>query len=60
MAQQMRVLQHEQLPAEALQLAGAYQLGTPQREYKVGVKIWRTIAWIVLGAILGEFLDLLR
>jgi hypothetical protein len=53
MAQQMRVLQHEQLPAEAAQLAGAYQLGTPQREYKVGMKLWRTITWVVLGLILG-------
>ncbi len=52
MSQQMRVLQHQQLPPEAEQLAGTYQLGTPQAEYKVG-STKQIILWIILSAILG-------
>lgn len=35
MANQMRVLQHQQLSPEAYQVAGAYQLGIPQEEFKI-------------------------
>ncbi len=53
MAQPMRLLQHQQLPPEAEQLAGAYQLGTAQTAYRVRVKKAAMIVWIVLGVILG-------
>ncbi|HEU5227713.1 MAG TPA: DUF6585 family protein [Ktedonobacteraceae bacterium] len=53
MEQQMRVLQQQQLPPEAAQLAATYQLGTPQTEYKVGVKKSTMITMIVIGILAG-------
>ncbi|MGH2478876.1 MAG: DUF6585 family protein [Ktedonobacteraceae bacterium] len=51
MAQPM--LQYQQLPPEAGQLAAMYQLGTPQNEYKVRVTVWAMIVWVVIGGVLG-------
>jgi len=53
MAQPMRVLQHQQLPPEAEQLAAMYQLGTPQVEYRTRARVGVIIAWGILGGILG-------
>lgn len=54
MQQPMRVLQHQQFSPEAEQMAGMYQLGTLQGEYRVRFKK-ATIILIVLAFLLGIF-----
>lgn len=52
MAQPMRVLQHQELSAEAMQLAGMHQLGALQAEYKIALRKQQIIL-IVLALLLG-------
>ncbi|HEX4206033.1 MAG TPA: DUF6585 family protein [Ktedonobacteraceae bacterium] len=50
--QPMRVLQHEQLPPQAHQLAATYQMGIPQEEFKVAAT-WRRIVGGTIMLIAG-------
>jgi hypothetical protein len=52
MQQPMRVLQHQQISPEAEQLAGVYQLGAPQSEYRVRIKK-AIIILVILAFALG-------
>ncbi|GCE16124.1 DUF6585 family protein [Tengunoibacter tsumagoiensis] len=61
MEPQLRVIGQNDLSAEATVLAGTYQLGEPQAEYKIGLKKWMvTYIWMgIIGAIIGIVLAVL-